>query len=229
MTFWILPKSGIPISCDTVQRVTRAEMQTDEVRNEMREWSDSARRILDAKAGDNTKVVESATRRNIFDLEHEQDGFLEEYCRVISDPSLKEEDEHRLNRQGTNVEDEVIETESDPYVNMTVNLRRAGEGPAQRATVMKRKRDDEGRLIGKADPHNPLLDTRLYEVEYADGSRETLAANILAENILAQVDEDGHRHLMMEELSDHRRGPEAIPKSKETFKTAHGSTEGENH
>ena len=72
--------------------------------------------------------------------------------------------------------------------------------------------------------NNLLLDTRLYEVEYLDGSSEVLSANILAENILAQVDKDGHRHLMIDEISNHRTTKDAIPKEKGTFKTRSGAT-----
>ena len=83
--------------------------------------------------------------------------------------------------------------EHDDYAGMTVNIRRGGEGSEQRARVKKRVRDDKGRLIGMKHPtNNLLLDTQLYEVEYLDGSSEVLSANILAENILAQVDKDGH-------------------------------------
>ena len=46
--------------------------------------------------------------------------------------------------------------------------------------------------IGKANV-NPILDTRKYEVEFEDGTIEILSANVLAENILSQVDEEGHR------------------------------------
>jgi len=38
MTYWVLPKSGIPISTDTVQAVTQAELQTDAVKEQMESW-----------------------------------------------------------------------------------------------------------------------------------------------------------------------------------------------
>ena len=56
------------------------------------------------------------------------------------------------------------------------------------------------------------MDTRQYEVEYEDGGTEILSANLLAENLLAQVDEHGHKHLLMEEITDHRSGEEAVKK-----------------
>jgi hypothetical protein len=56
--------------------------------------------------------------------------------------------------------------------------------------VNKRVRDEEGDLVGNSND-NPLLDSRKYEVEYADGHVEELTANIIAENLIAQVNEEG--------------------------------------
>ena len=63
----------------------------------------------------------------------------------------------------------------------------------------------------------------MYDVEYTDGTMETLSANILAENILAQVDENGYRHLMIDEIVDHRKTDEAIPITEGTYRTKHGT------
>ena len=51
---------------------------------------------------------------------------------------------------------------------------------------------------------NHIMDTCRYKVEFEDGTIEFLPANILAENILSQVDEDGHKQLLFEEIIDHR-------------------------
>ena len=55
-----------------------------------------------------------------------------------------------------------------------------------------------------------------YEVEYLDGQIETLSANQIAENLLVQVDEEGHRQMFIEEITDHRITKDAIPKNKAT-------------
>lgn len=46
--------------------------------------------------------------------------------------------------------------------------------------------------------------TREYDIEYIDGTIETLTANLIAENILSQVNEKGHRQLMLDEIIDHK-------------------------
>ena len=42
---------------------------------------------------------------------------------------------------------------------------------------------------------------------------EIIPANVLAENILSQVDEDGHKQLLFEEIIDHRCNNDTIEKS----------------
>ena len=69
-----------------------------------------------------------------------------------------------------------------------------------------------------------MMDTSQYEVEFNDGDTEQLAANVIAENLLAQVDDHGHRHLMLEEIVDHRVLHDAISRSIGTFMTKNGVT-----
>ena len=49
-----------------------------------------------------------------------------------------------------------------------------------------------------------MLDTRLYEVEYLDGYKIYLTANTIAENLFAQVDEEGNMHVLFDAIIDHR-------------------------
>ena len=55
------------------------------------------------------------------------------------------------------------------------------------AIVKRRKLDDDGNPIG-TERTNLLVDTRAYEIEFIDGTTETLTANIIAEHLLTQVD-----------------------------------------
>ena len=45
--------------------------------------------------------------------------------------------------------------------------------------------------------YNAMHDKYLYEVEYPDGTIEQLAANIIAGNILSQVESEGHHYQVM--------------------------------
>ena len=75
----------------------------------------------------------------------------------------------------------------------------------------------------------PILDHSQYEVEYLDGQIETLTANQIAENLLAQVDEEGHRQMLIEEITDHRITKDAIPKNKATYTTKSATPESPNN
>ena len=97
---------------------------------------------------------------------------------------------------------------------------RDGEDPAL-ARVKKRLKDNEGRPIGRAHK-NPILDTRMFEVEFQDGHTQAMSANAIAENLFAQVDADGHRMLLMEEIIDHRAGPTAVKQADAFIRTTSG-------
>ena len=70
--------------------------------------------------------------------------------------------------------------------------------------MTKRLRDKDGLPIGTAHD-NPILDTRVYEVEFPDGhTKASLSANAIAENLFAQVDDEGNRHVLFDEVVTHR-------------------------
>ena len=49
-----------------------------------------------------------------------------------------------------------------------------------------------------------MLDTRQYEVKFLDGEIEVYTANIIAENLISQVEKEGHFQVMIDEIVDHR-------------------------
>ena len=70
--------------------------------------------------------------------------------------------------------------------------------------VKRRKRNPDGSDLGRANA-NPILDTRIYEVEFEDGVMAEYSANVIAENMWAQCDSQGNQHLLLKEIIDHRR------------------------
>ena len=186
---------------------------TDEWKKRMKDFDDHLEGKLNATSSDISDSVRSVKPSNVVDLDHEDQAFIDEFNRVIDDEALKHVDDKApsLNEFG----------ESDAYLNMELGLPRGEDDSLLRARVIKRVRDDEGNPVG-IPSNNPLLDSRQYEVEFDDGTTEVMTANIIAENLLAQVDEEGRRQQMLEEIIDHRVLPDAIPKSKGTFVTKRG-------
>eukprot|EP00957_Ditylum_brightwellii_P136491 10409346-Ditylum_brightwellii.AAC.1 len=50
-----------------------------------------------------------------------------------------------------------------------------------------------------------MLNSTIYEVEFPDGEVKDYAANVIAENMLTQVDYKGFTATMMEGIIDHDR------------------------
>ena len=114
-----------------------------------------------------------------------------------------------------------MEVESDEYFGMEFAMSHDGKGEMMDAAVRERVRDEEGKPVGIANS-NPLLDSRKYQVEFADEHSEELTANEIAENLIAQVDEEGRRQMMLGVIMDHRILPDDIPQSQGTYVNSYG-------
>ena len=76
----------------------------------------------------------------------------------------------------------------------------------RKGKVTKRAIGPNGTTAGTYD-ENPYLNTIIYEVEFDDGQVREYAANLIAENILTQVDSEGYSTTLMEAIIDHRKDP----------------------
>jgi len=92
----------------------------------------------------------------------------------------------------------------DEYLSAQVILPVGGE--LRRGQVTRRLRDANGNPLGTRNT-NPLLDTREYEVNFPDGSSGSYLANVIAENIYAQVDQEGRSYTLLDEIIDHEVDP----------------------
>ena len=89
------------------------------------------------------------------------------------------------------------------------------------AKVIKSSVDSDGKVIGNYN-ELPLLNTVLYDVQFPDGSIKPYSANLIAENILMQVDGDGLHHQLLEGILDHSKDKRAIEKKDKYFVSKHG-------
>ena len=65
------------------------------------------------------------------------------------------------------------------------------------ACVTKRLKDANALLNGILH-ENPLLDTRVYELEYADGHKASMENNAIAMNIFVKYDVESNNHSLFE-------------------------------
>ena len=108
---------------------------------------------------------------------------------------------------------------TDALINAEVMLHQGEDnsGPLVKARVLKHLTDENGNFIGHTN-ELPHLNTLMYEVEFEDGQRAPYAANQIAAEIYSQVDDEGRRSLIINDIIDHRFDSKyAVPKSKAYF------------
>jgi len=198
MSYWILTSSGHVISCVTVQRLTNAEQQTDEWKKKMNNYDKKVKERLDISNFIISRDEEKPF--NSLSLGDDDPEFEQEFMKTSHNPMQVDDD----GQHGCNSDDKKHTIDSfDPYLNMEIGLPRGDDDNLMHATVKRRVVDDDGVPIGKANK-NPILDSRMYEVEFMDGTMEKLTANVITENIMAQIDAEGNRQMLLREIIDHR-------------------------
>ena len=90
----------------------------------------------------------------------------------------------------------------DKLINSEVQLQQ-GESIAV-GTVKRRALGPDGHVVGNYDD-NPIMNSIVYEVEFPDGEVKEYAANVIAENVLSQVDSEGFTLRLMEGIIDHHK------------------------
>ena len=197
MTYWVLTESGRVIARSTVQHVTITDMATDAIRDRVSNFDAT---LLTRLSDDN------------FQIEHPNSVFYLQDDVDVPDTqpvdAIPTDAEYGDMIQPARCEADDIEFDSfDQYLSAEFVVNRDGEMAT--AKVIKRAKDNNGNPIGKKHS-NPLLDTREYECEMEDGTVMRYNANVIAENIFAQCDDEGRRQALLDEIIDHKRDARAL-------------------
>lgn len=99
------------------------------------------------------------------DLLNEDEDFAEEFNRIFSNDEVDKADNQSIPEQ------------YGSFINMELAIDREDEYP-ELGRVVKRRIDQHANPIGTAND-DPILDTRIYQVEFQDGHIESAAANII--------------------------------------------------
>ena len=188
MCYHILNQNAQVISRSTVCRVTSLELETSEHKHTFQEFDKNIKDRLQEK--DVSYEGSKPNPSDWADLLEDDPDFREEFTRTFNDVAIPDADDYTP---------EILD---DTYLGMELAIPRDSDGP-EFARVTKRLRDANGLPIGTAND-NPLLDTRIYEVEHQDGHKSALTANAIALNMFAQIDPEGNRHVLFDEIIDHR-------------------------
>ena len=167
--------------------------------NDFQQGLEGKRQVESANVSD--RSIQDVPASMLLSLENKYEEFLVEFNRVIKDLELAEVQDEQVKSSQYVVE--------DSYLDMELGIRRDDEG-LHHAIFKRRAVYQDVRPIGRPN-NNPLLDSRQYEVEYLDGTTEVLTDDIIAENLLTQVDDQGYRHLMINEIEDHRKNSDDVP------------------
>ena len=76
--------------------------------------------------------------------------------------------------------------------------------------VKGRSLGDDGKVVGSYDD-NSILNSIIYDIEFPDRQVKQYSANILAENMLLQVNDNGHNWLMMDAIIDFKKDTNSSP------------------
>ena len=193
MTQSILTFKGKVIPCRTLRHLRPDEIHSESEKNERSTFTN----ITKQKLGDSMSKPPKPLAPNHFSY---FDG-------CDPDPIHLPDDNDPVLPDGTAAFEKPI---TDHWIHAELNLPQ-GE-TLRKAKVIGRAKDINGEVIGVYD-NNPLLNTMVYEVEFPDGEIKEYAANVIAENMYSQVDEDGHQTQIMDSLVDYRKDNTAIDKA----------------
>lgn len=150
-------------------------------------------------------------------IKTDDDDPWEEYHDDDEDPRLLPDVEDVVDATGKLL---CQQPEYDKVINSEVLLQQ-GES-LQSAKVAQRSIGPNGTTAGKYY-YNPALNSIIYNVEFPDGTVKEYSANVIAQNMLSQVDSDGFTMTMMEGGIDHKMdNATAVPKSDKYIATRRG-------
>jgi Reverse transcriptase (RNA-dependent DNA polymerase) len=215
LSYWLITEGGKIISKTSVEHVTRDDYLQVDKKAEIDEFNER----LEESLNDENFVVEGEGEFDSMYLEDIDDdtnaGVIREED-LHSTPSVDDYGDMHVDDRPEDDDEEAI----DKYLNAEL-IMNVGTNDERRGRVIKRTRGPDGERIGRAHA-NPLFDTREYEVEFTDGTHEKYQANIIAENMYAQVDSEGNQYLMLQEIMDHKKDSSAIPISEGTVRSSNG-------
>ena len=81
-----------------------------------------------------------------------------------------------------------------------------------------RSLDVDGKVIGNHNEY-PILNTFIYDVELQYGIINSYAANVIAQNILSQVDSEGSHSQWLESISRYSKDESAVEKGEQWMTT----------
>ena len=198
MSQWCIRADGIVLPRQTCRPLTDEELNSDIEKNK-RNAFDMAIKL---KLGDSINLPPKPVN-----------GEGDSYVHNVYEEYEDDDEKARILHEADHVS-------YDELINAEVLL--PHQGKTSHATVVGRHKDKDDSMTGRHDS-NPVLNTAIYDVLFPDGAVKQYAANTIAENMWAHVDDEGHQYLLLNEIIEHRRHDSAVAKQDEYVVTKRGN------
>ena len=198
MSQWILKSNGKVVPRRIVRPLRKDEWSKD-TEKAKRELFDS---LISAKLGDSLTPMPDGNEYEL-NAPEAQDDFVP-YGDDDNAPWAIPEVDDPVDASGHALDQQPA---YDQLINAELLISDGSE--YQPVRVLGRTKSPSGRVEGEYDT-NPILNTMLYDVEFPDGQVVAYTANIIAENLLSQVDDEGFSLTTVACILDHRKSLSAL-------------------
>lgn len=208
LCYWILDEKGHVKARTTVQHIPDNDRLKPDIKKRIEEADKAMRERLDdtnhiLENGDTTKVLEEVREASTADW-----ADLDE---LYDNDKAGDGPKRKLSPTPEEFDELIGAIITQPDGDSNANWR-----------VLSRKRDENGDPVGTRSPLTPE-DTREYILQADDGRRTELTANTIIENMYAQVDGEGRKQLLLDEIIDHRKDDTALTKDQATIRSHNGN------
>ena len=210
MAQWALKSNGNVVPRRTTRPLTVAELHSEDEKKRRACFD----RLIEKRHGTSTTPPKRGSRRSTDDedggTEFEPYSDEHEEPRIIPDYDEPVDANGRLINQNPSY---------DRIINSEVQLQLGDEVTC--GTVKRRALGPDGKIVGTYD-EDPQRNSMIYEVEFPDGQVKEHAANVIAENILRQVDTEGFSTTLLDCIIDFRKDDSATSKDDDYVITRRG-------
>jgi hypothetical protein len=177
-----------------VQPITEADLNTHVVKEELRNFNDKVAEELSSDPSNTENLDLPDYLQYIEGDEDTEDNVTPQYDHAEPEAAMPETDDYSPEDFDKYISAEVLLLKGDNLV---------------LGKVIKRKRDDEDDPIVIAH-NNPIFDTCFYQVKFPKGQVEEYSANVIAQNLYSQLDSEGHRFVLLDEIVDFMKDKDAV-------------------
>ena len=148
--------------------------------------------------------------------EHDEEEDFIEYEDEEEEPQITPEIDEAVDARGKAIN---LNPPHDTLINANIQLQH--EDMMQIGKVTQRAIGPDGKTAGRYDS-NPVLNSLIYEVGFPDGQVKEYAANVLAENLLSQIDSEGFSNTLFDGIVDFKKDDTATEKADRFLVTKRG-------